>query len=79
MSKITGKGQVTIPESIRDSFGLHPGCDVEFVIEKGKVIIRREVKKGKVEKWQGIMSLNSEVDEFIESLRSAKKKGKKRA
>jgi AbrB family looped-hinge helix DNA binding protein len=79
MSKITRKGQVTIPESIRDSFGLLPGCDVEFVIEKGKVVIRREVKKAKIEKWQGVMSLNADVDEFIESLRSSKNKGKKRA
>ncbi len=50
MSNITRKGQVTIPERIRDSFGLLPGCDVEFVIEKGEVIIRREVARRHISK-----------------------------
>ena len=79
VSKITRKGQITIPENIRESFGLLPGCDVEFIVEKGKVVIRREVKSGKLDKWQGVIDLEAEVDEFVESLRSAKSKGKKRA
>ena len=79
MSKITRKGQVTIPESIRESFGLLPGCDVEFIVEKGKVVIRRELKSAKLDKWQGVIKLDAEVDEFVESLRGVKKKGKKGA
>ena len=79
MSKITRKGQVTIPESIRESLGLLPGCEVEFIIEKGKLILRRDMKRAKLEKWQGTIHLDGEVDEFIDSLRAGKKQGKKRA
>lgn len=39
--RITSKGQVTIPKAVRDTAGLYPGTDVEFVIEDGKVIVRR--------------------------------------
>ncbi|MFP5387992.1 MAG: AbrB/MazE/SpoVT family DNA-binding domain-containing protein, partial [Thermoleophilia bacterium] len=31
MSKITSKGQVTIPKAIRDELGLLPGAEVEFI------------------------------------------------
>jgi AbrB family looped-hinge helix DNA binding protein len=81
MSKITSKGQVTIPEAIRESFGLLPGCEVEFVVEQGKILIRRELQRGKLDHWVGALNLDAEVDAFIESLRAVKsgKKRKKRA
>lgn len=30
---VTIKGQVTIPQALRERFGLHPGTEVEFVPE----------------------------------------------
>lgn len=41
MSRITTKGQVTIPKSIRDELGLLPGADVEFIPAEGEVRIRK--------------------------------------
>jgi AbrB family looped-hinge helix DNA binding protein len=35
--RITSKGQVTIPQAIREQAGLLPGCEVEFRIEDGVV------------------------------------------
>lgn len=35
MSKITSKGQVTIPKELRDELGLLPGTEVEFVRDPG--------------------------------------------
>ena len=35
--RITSKGQVTIPQEVRERAGLMPGTDVEFVIEAGIV------------------------------------------
>jgi len=39
--RITSKGQVTIPKAVREEAGLHPGMDVEFTIEDGKVQVSR--------------------------------------
>jgi AbrB family looped-hinge helix DNA binding protein len=40
--KINKKGQVTIPKAIRDRAGLHPDCEVNFVVRAdGEVVIRR--------------------------------------
>lgn len=44
MSKITSKGQVTIPKYIRDDLGLLPGAEVEFFLGDGEVRVRRSVK-----------------------------------
>jgi AbrB family looped-hinge helix DNA binding protein len=37
--RITSKGQVTIPQAIREQYGLLPDTDVEFVISDGRVTI----------------------------------------
>jgi AbrB family looped-hinge helix DNA binding protein len=39
--KITSKGQITIPISIRESLGLLPGVDIDFEIEGNTVRIVR--------------------------------------
>lgn len=38
--RITSKGQVTIPQAIREKAGLHPHTEVEFKISGGKVILK---------------------------------------
>ena len=39
--KITSKGQVTIPQAVREQAGLHPHSEVEFEVRSnGDVVIR---------------------------------------
>jgi antitoxin PrlF len=42
-SRITSKGQVTVPQEIRRRLGLRKGDRVEFVVERGRTFIRRDV------------------------------------
>ena len=37
--RITSKGQVTIPQSIRDAYGFQPETEVEFVVVDGVVTL----------------------------------------
>jgi AbrB family looped-hinge helix DNA binding protein len=39
--RITSKGQVTIPQDIRERFGLLPHTEVEFVVEGDVVVVRK--------------------------------------
>lgn len=39
--RITSKGQVTIPLSVRERAGLTPNMEVEFVFEKDKIVLRK--------------------------------------
>jgi AbrB family looped-hinge helix DNA binding protein len=37
MMRITSKGQVTIPQAVREATGMLPNTDVDFVIDEGEV------------------------------------------
>ncbi|QDU71034.1 AbrB/MazE/SpoVT family DNA-binding domain-containing protein [Mucisphaera calidilacus] len=39
--RISAKGQVTIPQSIREKHGLWPGTEVDFVERGGRVYLRK--------------------------------------
>jgi len=39
--KITEKGQVTIPKAIRDKMGFLPQTEVEFVVSRDRVVLRK--------------------------------------
>jgi AbrB family looped-hinge helix DNA binding protein len=45
--KITSKGQVTIPQDIRERYGFLPGTDVHFVDEGGEVRLVKEAEKAR--------------------------------
>ena len=39
--RITSKGQVTIPQRLRERYGLMPETEVEFVEVGGEIVVRR--------------------------------------
>lgn len=41
--RITSKGQVTIPQRLRERYGLMPETEVEFVEVDGEIVLRRAV------------------------------------
>ena len=42
--KITSKGQVTIPQAVREQAGLHPHSEVEFEVRPGGEVVIRPIK-----------------------------------
>ena len=44
--KVTSKGQVTIPQDIRERAGLLPGTEMQFSLSGGSVRIRRIQQSG---------------------------------
>lgn len=60
--RITSKGQVTIPQEIRQRAGLTPNMEVEIVMELDKVVLR----KAKDQKSRGAQA--------VERLRRARPK-----
>lgn len=41
MSKVSVKGQTTIPSVVRETLGLHPGDLLQYTLENGKVVLRK--------------------------------------
>ncbi len=68
--RITSKGQVTIPQEIREKAGLFPHSEVEFLIEGNVIILRKSSEKisrgGKiVEKMRGRATVRMSTDEIM--------------
>ena len=39
--RVTEKGQVTIPKTVRSNLGIEAGSEVEFVLRSGEAVLRR--------------------------------------
>jgi len=53
-SRVSSKGQVTIPKHVRDSLGLTPGTEVEFELEDGAARLKRRIHtEAGVLQWVG--------------------------
>lgn len=70
--RITSKGQVTIPQAIREAAGLLPGCEVEFRLEDGIVRLlpvppRKGPSRGEriVQRLRGTASSRMSTDEIM--------------
>lgn len=78
--RLTSKGQVTIPQAVRDKAGLPPHSEVEFeVCANGDVLIRRAATasvsplRGAFERARGSATANEfkgmSTDEFMKFIR----------
>jgi AbrB family looped-hinge helix DNA binding protein len=73
--KITSKGQVTIPQEMRERYGLHPQTEVEFATGDGGVMIRpARTRKGRFREWiaraRGSATVKMTTDEAMQLTRS---------
>jgi antitoxin PrlF len=53
--RITTKGQVTIPQEIRDELGLLPNTEVTFDIVDGEARLRKARLSGKLSRGDGVI------------------------
>lgn len=72
--RITSKGQVTIPQDIRERFGLLPHTEVEFVVEGSVVVLRKaETGNARAREWlrryRGSADAGLSADEIMQLTR----------
>jgi AbrB family looped-hinge helix DNA binding protein len=61
-AKITSKGQITVPLSIRKELGVEPGDSIEFKKEGGKVTVTPVKKENPFAKYRGIERVGRGAD-----------------
>ena len=70
--RVTTKGQVTIPRNVRETLGITPETEIEFVEENGKFYIVKtsDTKANKnLEKLRGIATVKMSTDEIMDLTR----------
>lgn len=67
--RVTTKGQVTIPQHIREKLGIFPATEIEFVEEKDRVYIVKKEDPGnrnnKFRKLRGVATVRMTTDEIM--------------
>jgi AbrB family looped-hinge helix DNA binding protein len=72
--RVTTKGQVTIPQEIRQKLGISSASEVDFVVgEDGRVyLIKKATQKteGRFAKLRGVATVKMSTDEIMALTRS---------
>lgn len=71
MPRITSKGQITIPQDIRNKFGFLPGIEVDVIAEGNKALIVKCRRENRFIKWlgRGKKRSKTEADRLVDDIR----------
>ncbi len=74
--RVTTKGQVTIPQDIREKLGIFPTTEVDFVEEKGRVYLvkkkEKAIKSKRFKKLRGVATVKMTTDQIMALTRDRK-------
>jgi len=67
--RVTIKGQVTIPQDIREKLGIIPADEIDFIEEKGRVYLLKKKRSAKrtpkFRKLRGIANVKMTTDQIM--------------
>lgn len=71
-TRVTSKGQVTVPKRVRDRMGLRPGDTVDFVEKEGEFHLEK-TPRGAFGAFRGHLGdlAGKDPDDLVERLRGA--------
>ena len=70
-TRITQKGQVTVPKEVRERLGLRPGDELEFTEEDGVFRLRKRIPPTILKKYRGYLKnlADRDPDELVQEMR----------
>ena len=66
---VSEKGQITIPNTLRDRLGIRPGQELEVKEDHGRLILSKVIEQDPIDRVYGILKLDKSTDEIIEEMR----------
>jgi antitoxin PrlF len=68
-SRISEKGQVTIPKALREALGIRAGDRLEFEVRGDVIRVRKQPNLDRLASLYGSVKLPAPVDELIDEMR----------
>ena len=70
-TKITSKGQVTVPKQVRERMGLRTGDELEFIEEHGVYRLKKCISANPLKKYRGYLKdlAGFDPDEVVQEMR----------
>lgn len=68
-TRVTERGQITIPKKVRERLGIRPGEILEVREENGRVVAVKTLREDPVESITGILKDGRRTDEILRELR----------
>jgi AbrB family looped-hinge helix DNA binding protein len=70
-TKITTKGQITVPKQVRERMGLQTGDELEFIEEGSIYRIKKHISPSSLKKYRGCLKdyIGHDPDRIIEEMR----------
>jgi AbrB family looped-hinge helix DNA binding protein len=68
-TRVSEKGQITIPKAVRTKLGLRPGTVLELAAERGRLVGRKASGRDIVDELYGSLPLDESVDDYLERAR----------
>ena len=72
-SRVTERGQVTIPKELRDRLGIRPGQIVVFEEAAGRIVMRRRMAEHPVDRVWGVLRSERSTDDLMDELRGPRR------
>lgn len=70
-SRVSERGQVTIPKPLRDRLGIRPGEIIEFAAEQGRLVAVKASARDPVDAVYGLLGRPGSTDELVDGMRGA--------
>ncbi len=68
-TRVSEKGQITIPKPVRERLGIRPGQMLEVREEGGRLVAVKVAAEDRIARVYGILRLDKSTDELIRELR----------
>ncbi len=68
-SRVSERGQITIPKSLRDRLGITPGQVLEFNADNGRLVATKVTTRDPVDAVYGSLGSGRSTDAFLDELR----------
>ncbi len=70
-SRLTSKGQITIPKALRERLGLHPGDAMEFIEVEGGLRVQKQHSGSPFARYRGYLCHlhGQDPDTLLETMR----------